>query len=62
MSYDVKTSLGLAPGLCIIIGFFQVGCSTIQIVQGCRKSELCQRYIPQIVLGGQHVTLVQIIL
>lgn len=36
-----------------------VGESTIQVVKTRRSTELCQRHVPQVVLRGEHVVMVQ---
>ena len=37
----------------------RMGQSVIRIVKTRRNTELCQRHVPQIVLRGEHVILIQ---
>ena len=39
----------------------QVGSSISQVVKSRRKTEVVERHVPQIVLRGEHIALVQIL-
>lgn len=59
LSDEMESKLNVAPATKNAMKRETVGESTVQIVKTRRSTELCQRHVPQVVLRGEHVVLVQ---